>query len=135
MPCWGTAEQKAAILAKYRTDPDKWFQRPEELLHVAFRAYFEEYTITDKCPKSQNIEVYTDARDFCVYRRQKRKKHLVSVRFAAAAVAVANLTFSSVCDSGHSCIPYAQNIYEHCTWSTWLTQRHCAWLPERIIAP
>ena len=107
MPCWGTAEQKAAILAKYRTDPDKWFQRPEELLHVAFRAYFEEYTITDKRPKSQNIEVYTDARDFCVYRRQKRKKHLVSVRFATAVVTVANLTFSSVCDSGHSCIPYA----------------------------
>ena len=75
MPCWGTAERKAAILAKYRTDPDKWFQRPEELLHVAFCAHFEEYIITDKHPKSQNIVVYTDARDICVYQRQKQKRY------------------------------------------------------------
>ena len=109
MPCWGTAEQKAAILAKYRTDPDKWFQRPEELLHVVFRAYFEEYIITDKRPMSQNIEVV---------RRQRRKKHLVLVRFAAAAVE----SFGSAADSGHSYMPCAQNHFGQCACSPWLTR-------------
>lgn len=82
MPCHGSAEHKAAMLAKYRTDPDKWFQRPEELSHVSFRAYFEDYTISARRPTSQRIVVYTDAKDFSVYLRQKRKKHLVSVCYA-----------------------------------------------------
>ena len=80
MPCWGSAERKAEMLAKYRTDPDKWFQRPEELLHVAFRPYFEQYTISKTRPKRQSIEVYEDAKGFFVYLRQKRHKHLVAVR-------------------------------------------------------
>ena len=92
MPCWGTPEQKAAALAKYRTDPDKWFQRPEALLHIPFRTYFEEYTITLRRPTSPHIVVYEDAKGFYVYRRQKRKKHLVSVRNLAVATAPATLT-------------------------------------------
>ena len=85
-PCWGTPEQKAATLAKYRTDPDKWFQRPEALLHISFRAYFEEYMITHKRPTSQHIVVHEDAKGFCVYLRQKRKMHLVSVRSVAVLI-------------------------------------------------
>lgn len=80
MPCWGSAERKAEMLAKYRTDPDKWFQRPEELLDVAFRPYFEQYNISSRRPTSQHIQVYTDAKGFFVYKRQKRKPHLVTVR-------------------------------------------------------
>ena len=84
MPCWGSAERKAEMLAKYRTDPDKWFQRPDELAHVAFRPYFEQYTISKTRPKRQSIEVYEDAKGFFVYLRQKSKKHLVAVRSAPA---------------------------------------------------
>jgi hypothetical protein len=43
-----TATTAAAAREKYKTDVEKWFARPAECNMVAFRSYFEEYTVTPK---------------------------------------------------------------------------------------
>ena len=103
MPAWGTPAEKAAKLAEYRTDPDKWFQRPGELAHVAFRAYFEHYTIQKKAPKSEHIVVYQDAKGCFVYERQKRRRHLVSVRTRPALLAGPVATCARAACAGDAC--------------------------------